>query len=221
MKVAVFSESEADEAAVRILVNALLGGSTEPADLSPRSRGWPSVVQLLPAVIKKCHYHSDTEALVVVVDSDDSVVHDEGHESPSEASEECRLCLLRQVVAEVTGQLRPVATKTPLKVALGLAVPAIEAWYRCGVDPHVSETTWANAQKEGLFPYSRPGLKRDVYGTDRPSLAFETRRATEEALRLADSLEVLIRLFPNGFGRLAKEVVSWESEQTSADSATQ
>jgi hypothetical protein len=41
-----------------------------------------------------------------------------------------------------------------LKIAIGLAVPAIEAWLLCGVDPHITEAAWINGLKEP-FPSSR------------------------------------------------------------------
>jgi hypothetical protein len=53
MKVAVLSESPADEAAIRIMVDRLLGQETHPVALPPlRSRGWPSVREILPSVYK-------------------------------------------------------------------------------------------------------------------------------------------------------------------------
>ena len=77
MKVAVLSESPADEAAIRILVEGLLGRTIEPPPMPPiRSRGHDAVVASLPTVLKHLHYRTDAEALVVVLDSDRSPVHD-------------------------------------------------------------------------------------------------------------------------------------------------
>jgi hypothetical protein len=81
MKVVVLSESSADEAAIRILVNGILGRETEDVSSLPlRSRGWPSVIKVLPTVIKFLHYQTDAEALVVIADSDDSPIHRSSHE---------------------------------------------------------------------------------------------------------------------------------------------
>src|SRR5687767_7231114 len=97
MIVAVVSESPADEAAIRTLLTPLVG-ATSAADthLAPlRHRGWASVVKLLPRVIKALHYNTTTEALVVVVDSDDSKPHGD-HQG---VSDKCRLCSLMTVAA--------------------------------------------------------------------------------------------------------------------------
>ena len=82
MKVAILSESSADEAAVRILVEAILNQQTEPIDLYLRGHGWSSVRNVLPAVLKHLHYCTQAEALILVVDSDDSPVHQQSHEQP-------------------------------------------------------------------------------------------------------------------------------------------
>lgn len=214
MKVAVLSESPADEAAVRILVDAILGRQTQPVGIFPlKARGWSATFAVLPTVLKHIHYRTDAEALVVVVDSDDSPVHLPTHEQPGGVVQECRLCRLRQVVDQEQKQLRPVSNRPSIKTALGVAVPAIEAWYRCGVDPHVTEAAWILALQSRSYPYTRNSLKQDVYGMERPLLALETRRATEEAQRLLQSLALLESLFPAGFGSLAREVRGWQLSQ--------
>jgi hypothetical protein len=75
MKLAILSESPADEAALGVLIEAVLGGPYLRVQANLRARGWPSVAQVLPAVIRHLHFNTDAEGLVVVVDSDDSVVH--------------------------------------------------------------------------------------------------------------------------------------------------
>lgn len=99
-------------------------------------------------------------------------------------------------------------------MALGLAVPQIEAWCLVGRDPHVSEATWNNARKDGKFAYPSNQLKQQVYGTDRPSLALEIERASQQARRIVDGgkLPQLEKLFPRGFGALADDVRRWHSE---------
>ena len=95
------------------------------------------------------------------------------------------------------------------KVAVGIAVPAVEAWYRCGLDPHVTEAAWIASLPSGPFPYTTRSLKEDVYGTSRLSLELETRCATKEARRLAQNLQLLEQCFPTGFGALTRDVRSW------------
>ena len=63
--------------------------------------------------------------------------------------------------------------RQPLRIAVGLAIPCIEAWYRCGIDATVTEANWLVALRERQFPYDNSRLKALVYGSDRVSLATE------------------------------------------------
>ena len=210
MKVAILSESSADEAAIRIFVEGLLARSTEPVEFKGlRSRGWPSVRNLLGAIYKDLWYRTDADALVVVADSDEATIHHPSHAEPATGPRPCRLCELQQVERRVRGDLRPVAGRGPLRIAIGIATPAIEAWYAVGLDPHVNEPTWVQALASRQFPYTKASLKELVYGTERPSLQLETERATEAARRLTSSLNEVIERFPMGFGPLAQEIRSW------------
>lgn len=209
MNVAVLSESPADEAAVRILIGGILGTEISAVNYPLRSRGWPSVLQLLPTVLKHLHYQTDAEALVLVVDSNSSPVHVISHEEPNQADLNCRICRLRHAIRQTQYQLRERAGYAPIKTAIGLAVPCIEAWYRCGMDARVTEAAWLSGMGSGPLPYAKIGLKREVYGTERPSLLLEEKRASEEATRLAQNLSLLERLFSNGFGILTRDVRGW------------
>ena len=156
MKVAVLSESPADEAAIRILIDAIIDRQTQLADMPTiRARGVSGVFNILPTVLKHLHYRTDAGALVVVVDSDRTPVHKPEHEQSGGANERCRLCKTRQTLDSVLGQLRPVPGRPQIQVAVGIAVPAIEAWYRCGLDPHVTEAAWITGLPSGPFPYTR------------------------------------------------------------------
>ncbi len=210
MRVAVLSESPADEAAIRILIDGILGSHTQSVDMPQiRTRGDSGVFNILPTVLKHLHYQTHADALVIVVDSDLTPVHKPEHEESGGTDERCKLCKIRQTVDSVLSQLRPVQGRPQIKVAVGIAVPAVEAWYRCGLDPHVTEAAWIAGLPSGPFPYTTRSLKEDVYETSRPSLDLETRRATEEAQRLAQDLQLLEQCFPTGFGALAREVRSW------------
>jgi hypothetical protein len=210
MKVAILSESLADEVALRILVDGILGRQTQPANLPPlRTRGWPAVLRVLPSVLQHLHYQTDAEALVVVTDTNHSPVHQAAHDQPGGRDNRCRLCQLREQMTQIQSHLRPVAGRQPLQTAVGVAAPAIEAWYRCGVDPHASEATWVQHLQAGSYTHIKSGLKQAVYGTDHPSPAQETRRASEAAQRLTQNLSVLADLFPNGFRPLVRDVRSW------------
>jgi hypothetical protein len=213
MKVAILSESEADEAAIRVLVEGLLGKPTEPsAQMFPmRERGYGAVFKVLPAVIRHLHYRTDAEGFVVVLDCDRTPLHQEAHDQPGEAQEQCRLCRLRKIAAEVLGQLAPRPACGPLKTAFGLAVPQIEAWYLIGRDPHVGEATWLAGLQSGRFPYRSDILKQKAYGMADPALRFEKQRAVEEAERVVreGKLPQLAEWFPAGFGALANDVRNW------------
>lgn len=208
MKVAILSESRADEAAIRVLVDGLLGFSTEPVTMPPlRTRGWPSVVHVLPTVLRHLHFRTDADALVVVVDSDDSPAHVSAHETEAERDVACRLCRLRSCADEVLQSLSPLQGRRQICTILGLAVPCIEAWYRVGRESHTSERAWSTKLSEGGgLRQQRLALKELVYGTDRPSLELETTKAIEEANRLVGLLDQLERLFPGGFGSLSRGV---------------
>jgi hypothetical protein len=210
MRVAVLSESPDDEASIRILLAALLGRETQEVSLSPlRSRGWPAVARILPAVLPHLHYRTDAEALVVIVDSDDSPIHQSDHVVTGALETGCRLCHLRNVVDSRKAALKPVPGRELIKTALGLAVPAIEAWYRCGLDPQVNESAWARKLASEKISYTRNSLKRDVYGTERPSIQVKTERAVDAAKRLASDIPLVESLFPAGFGAFVNDVRSW------------
>lgn len=55
MKIAVVSESSADEAAVKILVDAIVGSETELVALRTRPNGWPHVLSILPNIVVSLH----------------------------------------------------------------------------------------------------------------------------------------------------------------------
>lgn len=211
MKVAIFSESSADEAAIRVLLDGLLGQKTVAPQMPPlRSRGVDAVRRDVPMVLKHLQYGKHAEALVVVRDSDRTPPHVEAHNQPGGSDPECRLCEIRGIVDQVTNQFWKQGL-SPIRTALGLAVPQMEAWYLIGHDPHVSEASWISGRKHGKLPFPREHLKAKVYGTNRPSLELETRRAREEAERIVREgrLPELEQFFPGGFGSLAIDVRNW------------
>ncbi len=195
MKVAVFSESPADEAAIRMLVAGILG---EPVES--------------PAVLRSLHYHRDADGVVIVADSDRCVPHKRDHACPPPVNTGCRHRLLQAKAAEISGQLRARQGRGPVQTAVGLAVPAIEAWYLVGKESRVSGTEWMLGLQTRRPPYSTRDLKQMVYGTDRPSLELEARRASEAARRIVDEelLAALEDRFPGGFGAMADAVHNWQ-----------
>ena len=208
MKVALLSESPSDETALRVLIEAVLGAPPSFKSAGLRARGWPNVAQVLPAVIRHLHFNTDTDVLVVVVDSDDSIVHSDVHETPGYFHPQCRICHLRAVFRQTAKKFPPSHGRARVMRCVGVAVPAVEAWYLCGRDATVTEAAWVEGQQTGRQPYSRAELKWRVYGTDRPSLPHETRCALHEVERLRRDPRRLEHDFP-GFAALARDLRQW------------
>ncbi|MFO1450498.1 MAG: hypothetical protein U1F61_20230 [Opitutaceae bacterium] len=208
MKLAILSESPADEAALGVLIEAVLGRPFVRVNANLRARGWPSVAQVLPAVIRHLHFNTDAEGLVVVVDSDDSVVHTEVHDRPDYFHPQCRMCRLRAVFRQTTKHLPAARGRARVLRGVGVAVPAVEGWYLSGVEGDVTEAAWIQGQERGHAPYTRAQLKGRVYGTDRPSLAHETTCALHQVRRIARDTRRLEFDFP-GFAALAADLRAW------------
>lgn len=201
MRVAILSESSADEAGLRILVDAMLGVKTTPISTNLESRGWHAVRTILPVITKQLHYHTDTEGLVVVVDSN--------HTFLSRDEPKNRLREFQELVQRCRQQLRQVPGRASLKIAVGVAAPAIEAWWLCKSNPQISEAAWEKGMDEKRDPYSKLDLKRQLYGSEFSSLAHMTLKMTEAAREVSAHLPTLERAFPSGFGSLANELRDW------------
>jgi uncharacterized protein YjhX (UPF0386 family) len=214
MKVALLSESPADEAALRVVAEGILGQEVVVEQPPLRARGWPSVAQVLPVVLRHLHFRSDATGLVVVVDADDSIVHDESHERPGYHHPGCRLCQLRALCRHALKNVPPMNGRARLLTAVGLAVPAIEGWYLSGRDETVGEARWSAGRDAGHEPYTRRDLKYRVYGTIRPSLPLEIERAVAEVRRHRGDFRRLEFDFPGGFGALARDLRRWTEQQS-------
>jgi hypothetical protein len=201
MRVAILSESSADEAGLRVLVDAVLGVKTSPVAINLESRGWHAVRTILPVITKQLHYRTDAEGLVVVVDSNHNYLS--GNEPKN------RLREFQALVQRCRQQLRPVPGRVSLKIAVGVAAPAIEAWWLCKTNPQISEAAWERGMDEKRDPYSKLELKKRLYGSEFYSLAHMTLRMTEAAREVSTHLITLERAFPNGFGALAKDLRDW------------
>jgi len=209
MKLAILSESPADEAALRVLIEGVLRAPVQLVQASLRARGWPSVAQVMPAIIRHLHFNTDADGLAVVVDADDTVVHTHVHDAPGYYHPQCRLCQLRAVFRQTVKKFPAARGRDRIFRGVGVAVPAVEGWYLCGRDEGVTEAAWLQGQVAGRPPYTRHQLKYRVYGTERPSLPHEIRCALEDAHRHARDTRRLENDFP-GFRSLAEDLRSWK-----------
>lgn len=205
LRLALLGESLVDEAALGILVEAVLGEPFVRVQPNLRARGWPSVLQILPAIARHLHFNTDADGLVVLVDSDDTEPHPLEHEAPGYFHPRCRLCQLRAAFRRATKTLPPAHGRSRVLRAIGLAVPAAEAWYLCGVEDVVSEAAWREGRTKGWAPYTRRELKARVYGTERPNLQQAVGHASAAARRHARDLRRLEYDFP-GFAALAADL---------------
>lgn len=212
MRLAIFSESYGDDEAIRILVDAVLGFKTErpPMPRLEARNGKDHVFAMLPSVIKQLHFGSHVDALVVVVDSDETPVHDARHQGVEPENPKCRLCRLRMISRETIATLKPIPYKTPLKLAFGLAVPAIEGWLLCGQDKHITEAAWARGLTDREFPFTKMGLKQKLHGAQFSGRGARREPILHAATRIAGQLDLLERLFPGGFSALANDVRGWK-----------
>jgi hypothetical protein len=211
MKIGYYCESPTDQAALAVFTEGILGEPPEPINMDLEAHGVMGVLNALSGVFRGVHYNSDAEGLVIVVDCDDTELHDPTHDTPGGAVDRCRLCRLRKIVAQARNRLKPRQGRAELRVAIGLSVPAIEAWFLVGKNRQVGEAAWRVGLTDGRPPFTRPKLKELVYGTARPSVELATERAVSEARRIIGDMKAIETAFPAGFGLMANEIRSWRA----------
>lgn len=217
MKIALLCESPVDEAALRVLVAAMLAEPIEwitHPHLAKRHGGYSSLLSGFPTVLRALHFNSDVDGLVTLIDSDDSPLHVETHVQVAES--DCRICRIENAIQSFRRSLKP-PQEHRWRVALGLPVPCLEAWLLAGNDPHVGEAEWsrrlADAGQKGRETTAayRRRLKKAVFGTDSIPSAGMSHVASNHARRLADNIDLLLKLFPNGFGILHRTLSTWRA----------
>ena len=113
MKIGFFSESPADQAALAVFTEGILGEPPEPIlNMDLQAHGATSVLSALDGVVRGVHYNSDAEGLVVVVDCDDTELHDLTHDAPG-GGEHCRLCQIRKIIAQARKRVSATTSRTP------------------------------------------------------------------------------------------------------------
>ena len=199
MQVAIFSEGDADEAALRVLADSLLGIQTTPTTVPYRARGWPAVADQLPVVIRSTYFRTDAVGLVVVVDGNGS--------SLDTASPRNRLRLLREIVEQCAPSGR--TDRASLKIAVGVAYPCIEAWWLASRHPGLTESAWEKRTEPTNLPIRKQELKRLLYGTEYPSTKLSTEKMREAAAHAAANIDQLSPRFPFGFSGMVAELRAW------------
>lgn len=208
MKIGIVRESEVDEAAIRIFVESIAGTSVEILQsVRPRAGGFGSALDVIKAEYLRLHYHPDADGLVIIIDSDDTPLHVATTPLNSVCDPRCRLCLINQKIAQASARLAARPDGRLLPVAVGMAVPALEAWLLCGRDPHAAESNYRRMLEGGLqLKQIRDRLKTEVYGSARAPMRKMAEISSNEAMRLRESPELLERLFPIGFGMFASQI---------------
>src|SRR2546421_2481223 len=92
MKIGYYCESPADRAALAVFTEGILREPPEPINMDLEAHSVPGFFSALGGVFRGVHYNSDAEGLVVVVDCDDTDLHDPAHDTPGGGGENCRIC---------------------------------------------------------------------------------------------------------------------------------
>ncbi len=207
MRLAILSESLADEAGVKVFVEGLLQRSIDVVSRKVRPGGLDALLNVLPSVLKALYYRGEADGLIVVLDSNHSTLPHACNEKCYEG-EPCRLCGVRNIIENVRSHVTPSPDlKFPI-TAVGIAVPAIEAWYLCD-QTNISESAWLRGLQDGTLPYTKQDLKQWAYGTDRLAGSEQKAKAIEASRRVVEDLDQLEILFPKGFGALAHDIRAW------------
>lgn len=204
MKIAVLAESLADRRAIEVLASAILDREIEFEAIQPRSGGFHAVVSAIGPTLRSLHYRRLADGLIVVVDSDNTPV------DPQDA--DGRVQRIQNGIAQVQANLTSMPDFDPIKTAVGVAAPSLEAWLLFGIDNQCTETSWIVRMNEGQLSATEiRRLKEKLYGTDRPDLVLETERMVGRSTDLIreDRLEALAQAFPYGFGQLLNDLRGW------------
>jgi hypothetical protein len=70
MKIGYYCESPADQAAMSIFAEGILGEQAQPISMELEAHSVPAIFDALDGVLRGVHYNSDADGLIVVVDCD-------------------------------------------------------------------------------------------------------------------------------------------------------
>ena len=209
MKIGILSESKVDEAAYKILIESVLG---QPVDLFRDYRdrgGWVTAKNMVRRIMRQLHF-AGADGFVFVGDSDSTPPHTREHESHADGDPNCRLCQIKKLVAKTLADLPARAGRPPLKIAVGMATPVIEAWLLSGDDPHCTEARFRDDySNRKLSRQTRLDLKIQKYGSLQTSADIRMQCTLENAHRIARDIEKLEQRFQFGFGHLRNDLAQW------------
>ncbi|MCH7848787.1 MAG: hypothetical protein IIB53_10540 [Planctomycetes bacterium] len=171
--------------------------------------GWSQAKKLVRPIILDLHY-SGADGFVFVGDSDSTPPHIASHDQLDEVPEDCRLCEIRRLARSLIETLPARSGQPQLKVAVGIATPAIEAWLLSGLDANCTEAWFREEQARGrLSRQTRRNLKIRKYGSLEASAGIKLQRTLENAHRIARDIEQLEQRFQFGFGHLRNDLAQW------------
>jgi|GEM_PF-4293239 len=211
MKVALVTESEADDELLRIILQACLGTETQLHDSRLRVRGWPGIRNLIPTFLKHLHYLTDVNACAILADADLSPLYPPPHD---QSHPNCRMCDIDVQICETQRHLRPRNFSSPLRIAVCLAIPAIEAWLLNIEMPEINEAWWqqsCQSKPDSAMHQRKLHLKRQLYGTDQPSNRAQITFIREHERAIIRELPRLTAAFSWGLKPFVDTVVQWSA----------
>jgi hypothetical protein len=150
VKLAFISESPADEAALAAFCEHVLNRKIECVPSPARLfRGWPALKKSLSPALRSLKW-TEVDLIVVCADGDGTdPTHPENRQQ----------------------QLHDIVFQTGMRdrTVVALAYPQIEAWWLAPLDPNLHEKGWSDRNTTRLS-YEKNGLKKRLYGTDKPNL---------------------------------------------------
>lgn len=193
IELAILSESPADEAGLLAFAAALIGQPCSASEqLVFRARGWPAIVRQLEPVVAGLACWAQPTALLVVADGNGSTLE--------EAASECRMRQLREAATRAEKRFLQAGRRVP--VLVGVAYPTIEAWWLAAQDSGLGEAGWDNRGRPGGATYTKPDLKRALYGSEFASLPAMLAAQAAAGTRAAAHADALARRFPLGLAPL-------------------
>jgi len=112
MKIAIFGESSTDDAVIEILAQAIIGEEIEfisapRLEIRDTKRGGSAnMYKHLRNFFRYWYYSTEAEYLIMIIDSDDTPIHQIEHEEEGKENEKCRLCALRQNIKKSNRRYR-------------------------------------------------------------------------------------------------------------------